>query len=326
MFNPENGVTGVSFYDGGGWWDGPRPNVGFKIQHSEHWAFAKTGLHNGDLLGASGSHPLVGYEADGAEVVEVDGVARPTGARGTPRGFAVLGVAEFGQGWEREMAAGVATLGTYTSPNGGVVFQGATTDWPLAMKSDETLTTITRTVIEKLALGSVRVLGPFPCVNGEPRGVRGEKAQYAVDLGDISLDESAAFAFEWDINGTSVTTESPLVEFAIADSAAIVTVSVTVTENAVPVRFGSTTFYTVSPETHMLEDIAGMLRDMVMPGDPSQPLVIPTGSPSAVAPSMTQVNLDLFGDRARSLIERLDDLARLRNADQNADQRKASEA
>ncbi len=43
QLNPENGVTGVSFYDGGGWWDGKRERMGYRLQHAGHWAFAGTG-------------------------------------------------------------------------------------------------------------------------------------------------------------------------------------------------------------------------------------------------------------------------------------------
>ena len=98
QFDPENGVTGCSYSGGGGWWEGRREALGYRVQHHEHWIFEGTGLADGQVFGANAQVPLVGYECDGADVVWRRGVARVTGRDGTPPSFTVLGVAELGPG------------------------------------------------------------------------------------------------------------------------------------------------------------------------------------------------------------------------------------
>jgi len=43
---PENGLTGVSYRNAGGWWLGARDPVGFKIQNANHWILNGTGLRH----------------------------------------------------------------------------------------------------------------------------------------------------------------------------------------------------------------------------------------------------------------------------------------
>lgn len=82
---PENDLTGVSYRNAGGHWNGRRAALGFAVQHADHPILAGTGLHDGDLLGAE--HALVGYECDGAALRrDPDGRCAATGADGTPAG------------------------------------------------------------------------------------------------------------------------------------------------------------------------------------------------------------------------------------------------
>ncbi len=63
---------------------------GFPIYRPEHWAFAGTGLHYGDVLGAA-SH-VFGYEVDGLEYVMRDGLPFPAAVDAAPPGIAILGL------------------------------------------------------------------------------------------------------------------------------------------------------------------------------------------------------------------------------------------
>ncbi|AXK35609.1 hypothetical protein DVA86_26190 [Streptomyces armeniacus] len=153
---PENALTGVSYRNGGGHWEGPRAGLGFRVQHADNWVFAGTGLRDGDILGEESA--LVGYECDGAAFTRgPDGRVRPSGADGTPGTFRILGIAELPEepdhGWhfaarEPTTAPRAATLGLYAA--GGTVFTAATTDWARLLETDPHVRTITRNVLTRL--------------------------------------------------------------------------------------------------------------------------------------------------------------------------------
>lgn len=174
---PEDSMTGVSYRHGGGWWDGPRRTPGYFVQRSDHWAFAGTGLANGDAFGAQTSPPLVGYECDGAPLDRLDqasGLAAlsANAARcATPAGFQLLAVGPLGPDWQelphREFyptAGGVhaATMGAFE--RNGTVFTAATTDWAqvLASGQEPRVETITRNVLDRLGGRSARSIASFP--------------------------------------------------------------------------------------------------------------------------------------------------------------------
>ncbi|WP_275462246.1 N,N-dimethylformamidase beta subunit family domain-containing protein [Streptomyces noursei] len=154
---PENALTGVSYRNGGGYWEGSRPPLGFTVQCTEHPVFAGTGLSDGDILGAA--HSLVGYECDGAaHVRDHRGRAVPTGTDGTPTDFTILGVADLplgpASGWqvparEDPDPARAATFGLHTK--GGTVFTAATTDWARLLSLDPQVATLTHNVLTLLS-------------------------------------------------------------------------------------------------------------------------------------------------------------------------------
>jgi hypothetical protein len=162
---PEDALTGVSYRNGGGWWDGPRDADGYIVQDPEHWVFAGTGLRRGEAFGANTSPPLVGYECDGAPLGSFD---KPSGlavlssnaeSTGTPPGFRLLAASLLDGNWQerppREMysaGAGIhaATMGIFS--RNGTVFTGGTTDWAQVLENtqDVRVDTITRNVIDRL--------------------------------------------------------------------------------------------------------------------------------------------------------------------------------
>jgi hypothetical protein len=147
----ENALTGVSFRNGGERdnADFPRP-VGFRVQHADHWAFAGTGLRDGDVFGVDDY--LVGYECDGAEfgrdAVAAGVPATPTCADGTPDDFVILGVGDAREsGWGN--GNGAATMGVHAP--GGTVFTAATTDWVRGLDRDPAVARVTRNVLDRLS-------------------------------------------------------------------------------------------------------------------------------------------------------------------------------
>jgi hypothetical protein len=97
---PEVGRPGASTFglnatDGiyAGWGGAvPRGGGGFPIYRPEHWAFAGTGLHYGDLLGAQAK--VFGYEVDGLKYEMRNGLPFPARESGAPDGLEILAVGQ----------------------------------------------------------------------------------------------------------------------------------------------------------------------------------------------------------------------------------------
>jgi hypothetical protein len=144
---PENTMTGLSFRLGAGCWAPDMDAMhgeSYTVRFAEHWAFAGTGLTDGDkfALGA------LGYETDAADIEEIDGVPRVTGRDGTPTSFTVLATADL-RHWSAYGQAGAATMGVFESGR-GTVFNAGTVNWAAAI-GDPVVARITRNVIDRLA-------------------------------------------------------------------------------------------------------------------------------------------------------------------------------
>ncbi len=300
--NPENRTTGVSYYAAGGWWDGKRETLGYTVQHSSHWIFEGSGLAEGDVFGDDEKLPLVGYEADGADMVMRDGIAIATGRQGTPSTFFILGVAKLGPGWAKFRDGAAATMGVFTSRGGGIVFQGATTDWPKLVGSNDKVAQITRNVLDGLRLKAVRVVGPLPPVAGRMLAAAGEKAEFVADvspLGDVE-----GLHYEWRIAGaTARPGDSAAVTVEMPAASAPVTVSVMVSDGEGPLGFGTRTFMPLTRIDMLRLEVVNLLREMVTPGDPSGSFVMPTFDPMLVSRGLVTVNLPWIRDRAARLAE-----------------------
>jgi hypothetical protein len=162
---PEDVLTGVSYRNGGGWWDGLRCTEGYIVQDPEHWAFTDTGLRRGESFGGDTLPPLVGYECDGAPLESFDrasGLAvlsSNAADTGTPPGFHLLAASLLDDRWQERppregFSAGggihAATMGIFS--RNGTVFTAGTTDWAQVLGSgqDARVDTITRNVIDRL--------------------------------------------------------------------------------------------------------------------------------------------------------------------------------
>ncbi len=162
---PEDSLTGVSYRNGGGWWEGYRTPLGYVVQDDKHWIFESTGLTNGDCFGADTWPPLVGYECDGAPLSEIDDRGRgilhcEAQSRGTPANLEILGLARLGSEWqdlpareENRAGEGIHAATMITFQNNGTVFNAASTDWISVLITGQcsAVDRITRNVLVRLS-------------------------------------------------------------------------------------------------------------------------------------------------------------------------------
>ncbi|MDX6562469.1 MAG: hypothetical protein QOD65_2283 [Gaiellales bacterium] len=300
-FDPENRTTGVSIHNAGGWWDGRREALGYTVQHAAHWVYDETGLADGDIFGDDAELPLLGYECDGAEFDRrADGLAVATGGQGTPDTFFILGLAELGPGWSRYKPGAAATMGIFTTPRGGIVFQGATTDWPMLVPRNAHVARITHNVLERLQLRSVPVLGPLPTRGGRMLAAQGETVALHADTAHLGRE---GLTCEWEVAGAAiVAADGPAVGLAVGATGAPVSAWVTVSDAAgTAIGFGTHTFLPLTPRESLALEVTTLLREMVMPSEPSSPLVVPSDDPFDRIGDVIAVRLPWLNERARRL-------------------------
>jgi hypothetical protein len=305
---PEDHVTGVSFYHAGGLWDGKRPPLGYTTELADHWSFAGTGLARGDVFGARPDlPPLVGYEADGAPFLRRHGLPLPS-SDATPESFAILATASLGEEWSSRGRTASATAGTYSTPNGGIAFQAATTDWPLVAVRDPIVERITRNVLDCLTHPSVPILGPLPLRAGAPRAVVGAEATFAAGVGRLSPRDWNGLSYRWRIGREAIESFSPTIVVRIAEEPRVLSVSVEVADGDEMVAFGALTTMTLTRDEAARVEIIQLLREIVAPGDPSGVLVQPTRDALEAALEINRINMPWMSSRAARLAQLLDAL------------------
>ena len=170
-------MTGVSFTRGGyaHMPNAPRGTGGYQVWQPDHWAFESLALEPGSPLGVDGS--VVGYECDGCEFVERNGVPQAADGR-APQGFQVLASAP-ARLWETQEAPdglhesyigelnwvaerlggsdtpenrarfeqGHAVMGTFRRGKGEVFTTGCT-DWAYGLHCDD-VATVTRNLLRR---------------------------------------------------------------------------------------------------------------------------------------------------------------------------------
>lgn len=147
---PENGMTGVSYRNGAGWWVDPvvpgRRFRGYTVVTPGHSLLRGTGLSGGDVFGhgTSVDDSILGYETDAALL---DGM-RPRGSDGTPPNFIPLATADLND-WAPNGKGGSATMGVFR--RNGIVFTAATVNWAGGLAGSSAVATITRNALADLA-------------------------------------------------------------------------------------------------------------------------------------------------------------------------------
>jgi hypothetical protein len=309
--DPENRTTGVEF--AGGWFDGRRDPVGYTVQHAGHWVYQGTGLSDGDIFGADDDLPLVGYECDGAHFVRKHGWAQATGRHGTPSTFFILGLAELSSDWQMTLVdRPAATMGTYTSPRGGIVFQAATTDWPMAVGRNSVVAQITMNVLNRLRLPSARLVGPLPPRFGRAVAAVGEISSFHVDTDGLA---GSNLHYDWEAAGATVLgSGKPRVDVQMPAQTRPVTVSVTIRDDSGPVAFGTQTLVPISRDALLRLEISHLLHEMITPGDPETARTALL-NPQVLGEHLTTVNLALIEDRAARLQQAAVELLRICTSD-----------
>jgi hypothetical protein len=298
--NPENALTGVSYRNAGGWWNGRRDPVGYMVQNAGHWLYEGTGLLNKETFGAD--ERLVGYECDGALFTrDNQGFLIATGEDGTPSNFVILGIGMLagpdanagpGEGWHFELREDqnhgphAATLGLYT--NRGIVFTAATTDWARVLPLNQHVDRITRNVLNRLNSRAVRIIGPLSAsggdcpvvvcsrIAGEDKNVKVESqtdetpkqnsalARFQADT--TGLPNQRNLRYKWTISGGDAVAQPPLDEpvfEAVMPSVPVpVTVTVTILDDTDSQAFGTLTFIPLSDQEYLQFQLWSRLREL----------------------------------------------------------------
>jgi hypothetical protein len=260
---PENIVTGVSYRNAGGRWDGTRQLVGFTVQYSNHWVFQGTGLADGNTFGQQ--QALVGYECDGAQLSVTpgpQGYELASNSDGTPDSFVVLGVAHLDASWEDWLAgpASAATMGIYT--RNGTVFTAATTDWSRVLDAgNPEVVQITRNVLDKLRSRVIRIRGISTRACG-PIAVEGAQMSFTADTGQLPSTNNLGFS--WTSTAPSGPTNLPTLAVTLPSPPVPVTITVTVKDGTACSAFGTLTFTPVTTETAIRMELMCLLRDFAI--------------------------------------------------------------
>lgn len=156
--NPENRILATSFRNGGFVNKVDIPNdyslkpleqrTPWTVTDATHWAFAGTGLANGQTFGRE----IAGLEVDGV-LFNCDINGRVSGAEGSdeaPLNYHILAVIPASNGW--------GTMGFYVNSAGGAVFNAATQGWVWGLAtSTSVVRRVTANVLDRFASGA-----PFP--------------------------------------------------------------------------------------------------------------------------------------------------------------------
>jgi hypothetical protein len=298
--NPECRLTGVATAFGGGWWDGKRQTLGYTVQHAAHWIFGGTGLTEGAVFGDDEKFPLIGYEVDGAAFRRRNGRAIATGEKGTPRNFTILGIAELGDNWVASRANAAATMGLYVSPQGGIVFQAATTDWPILVPRNRHVGLITHNIVDRMRWPAARIVGPLPARGGRMLVAAGETVTFHIDT--AAFGHAADYSFEWEIAGAQLIAADGLTARVQLPAAAdFVTISAFAIKDGQRVGFGTRTLLPLTAEEALKLEMLINMREMVMAGEPSNPLVSPASDPDDLRWLIFSIRVPWIRERAERL-------------------------
>jgi hypothetical protein len=108
----------------------------YRVLNAEHWAFAGTGLANGDEFGAASLHERIPGGASGHETDKIS-PSSPVGIQHLAKGL--------------NPDDGGADLITFETPRGGAVFSAGSICWPSSLLVDEAVSKITANVLRRFA-------------------------------------------------------------------------------------------------------------------------------------------------------------------------------
>lgn len=293
--SPEEALTGVSYWNGGGWWDGRRPAAGYQLTHRGHWSLDGTG-ESVSVIGATCEPPLVGYECDGTPYWRRGGAV--TAAPGRPhKNIAILGISPLESGWHATSRDPAATMSIYTDRSGAIVFSGGTTDWPIAAGSDPEVAQVTRNLLRYLSIRSVRLTGPGGGLHdGRERLVEGETVTFHIALADLAGDVGeirwrvghADDPGEWKVGGITQ-------EVTVGPVGGYQTVSVLVTgPDGAELGFGSKVLEVVGSRAGATARLRAKLRHAAAPFGPPGSLAMQEGPAADWLAAISETNAELI--------------------------------
>ncbi|NKB68290.1 MAG: hypothetical protein GKR89_14605 [Candidatus Latescibacteria bacterium] len=126
----------------------------FRVTEPDHWAFAGTGLGQGDEFGRADS--IVGVECDGGDLEFSDGKARFTGLDGISPHYQIIALADAADaGLNRDLGIDqeqfYSTVAINETQFKGTVFTAATIEWAHGLyRNGGAVAQITRNVLDRL--------------------------------------------------------------------------------------------------------------------------------------------------------------------------------
>ena len=179
----------------------------------------------------------------------------------------------------------------------------------MLLELDSNVAMITRNVLERLSLPSVRIVGPVAAAADiDPQ--EGAPIQVYVDRSRGVQDAFSGYV--WEVRGK---TASALRREELTSSASIaslragkggepMTVDVVVHDNdGKRVGFGSLSFIPLTEREALAAELCTLLAEMVRPGEPSAPLVDPQLEVYELGLGLVADNLAWIGDRATRIAE-----------------------
>ena len=303
--DPQDWLTMSSGAFGGGWWDGRRAIEAYRPVVPGHWIFdgvrvPPEGISGGDRT------PVIGYETDGVRLERPSDPPRLSEQRkGGSGGRVLLALARLSAGWVAGYDQANAAIMIRTAPSGGMVFSVGSTDWPLALESDEAVGQVTANVVGRLAQRALVIHGPV-CAEGEYIG-EGEMVGAGREIGwYVDGGQAAAAGLagpQWTVTGGELRPGGSAghVISTSADGDPWLTITATATDAAGRPYFGSRTVRVAGTEEFLRRRIIRTLDAMAYPDEQGGALVDQHSSEAALAERVIPIRLPWIKRHAEQL-------------------------
>jgi hypothetical protein len=312
--DPQDWLTMSSGAWGGGWWDGRRTIEAYQPVIADHWIFDGVTIPDEGISGGEQT-PVIGYETDGVRLERASDPPRLSEHRkGGSGGRVLLAVAKLSAGWVAGYDQANAAIVLRTAPSGGMVLSTGTTDWPLALHSDQVISQITDNIVSRLQHRALIIRGPV-CAEGEYIG-EGEMVGAGRQIGWYADGGQSAAAGlsdpHWQVAGGALHSGgSPgHVRTVSTDGDAFLTITATATDADGQSYFGSRTVRVAPAEEFLRRRIIRMLDAMAYPDEQGGALVDQHASEAELASRVIPVRLPWLQRHAKvlaGLIEELQD-------------------
>jgi hypothetical protein len=302
---------------GGGWWDGRRAITGYRAVVGTHWAFDGVEFPPGGITGGEAT-PVIGYETDGVRLERKSDPPRLGEYRkGLGAGRVLLALAPLPSGWVAGYDEANAAMLLRTAPSGGMVFSVGTTDWPLALDTDQSISRITANVVDRLADRALRIHGPV-CPESEYVGEGdmigpGRDVTWYVDGDQIA--EHGLTGIEWQVRGGSPASNagSQLVTRSGEDEQWL-TLTATVRDRHGHTYFGSRTVRVLSADEYARRRLVRVLNAIAFPDEQGGALVDQYATEGELADRVIPVRLAWITEHLDALHQLIADLETRWNA------------